>query len=50
MGWLNKSHGRMDRTREGTRQLGLCGMVQGGVCGYERGAKSVWRSWRDYLV
>ena len=27
MGWMNKSHGRLDKTREGTRQFGWCGVV-----------------------
>ena len=27
MGWRNKSHGRLDKTREATRQLGWCGVV-----------------------
>lgn len=25
--WMDKSHSRLDKTREGTRQLGLCGVV-----------------------
>ena len=31
MGWMDKSHSRLNKTREETRQLGLCGVVDRGV-------------------
>jgi hypothetical protein len=39
-GLNNISHGRLDKKMEEMRQL-WCGVVARGVCGYERGAKSV---------